>query len=199
MRTAFLLRLVLLTACLVAPFSAEASSYAWRGAYFGLFGGGDWHPSQPADATLGIPEGLTAGGVLGINVTNSWLIFGSEADISVPGLSDWSDCSGGNRTCPDSADQDFQASLRLKGGIALDRVLIYGTGGYALSSINDSRSLYASDQIFHSGWTYGGGVELGVTENARIAVEYRDVTYRDRSVGAPVHGDEITLRLNFRP
>jgi outer membrane immunogenic protein len=71
-----------------------------------------------------------------------------------------------------------QGSLRLRVGVAFDRVLIYGTGGAAFASIENQYSsgllgLEETDSKTRSGWTVGGGIEYAITNNWSIGAEYR--------------------------
>jgi outer membrane immunogenic protein len=65
-----------------------------------------------------------------------------------------------------------------RAGIAFDRVLIYGKGGYAggdvRTSISDTVGPITgtwSNTQWHNGWTAGGGLEYALTNNWIVGVE----------------------------
>ncbi len=72
-----------------------------------------------------------------------------------------------------------QGSIRLRAGIAFDRVLLYATGGAAFAGVTTDYTstvpffLTESDSKTRSGWTVGGGLEYAVTNNWSIRAEYR--------------------------
>jgi outer membrane immunogenic protein len=61
-------------------------------------------------------------------------------------------------------------------GYAFDRVLVYGTGGFAYGSedtyLNAAPLLTFSRSADLTGWTAGGGVEYAVTNNVSVKTEY---------------------------
>lgn len=58
------------------------------------------------------------------------------------------------------AGLDFFGTARGRIGYAFDRVLFYGTGGFAYASLGGGRAVKADD--FATGWTAGGGVEYAL-------------------------------------
>jgi outer membrane immunogenic protein len=72
-----------------------------------------------------------------------------------------------------------QGSIRLRAGVAFDRVLIYATGGAAFAGFATDYQTFApvflqeDDSKTRSGWTVGGGLEYAVTNNWSIRAEYR--------------------------
>lgn len=67
-------------------------------------------------------------------------------------------------------------TVRGRAGVAFDRFLVYGTGGFAYANIDTKVSFpgiaNASDTNTHLGWTAGGGVEVAITPNWSAKVEY---------------------------
>jgi outer membrane immunogenic protein len=123
---------------------------------------------------------------------------------------------------------DWQASLRARGGIAFDRVLVYATGGVAWAGVTTEAfyspgfvgavavpGAFASDRQTLVGATVGGGVEVAVTNNVSFGVEYRysDFGHETFNLGAvpfpagagsavtsnvDLKTHEVTARLNFK-
>ena len=73
-----------------------------------------------------------------------------------------------------------QGSIRARAGVALDRALIYVTGGGAFASFTNTYSSflgYNSIGKSLAGWTPGAGLEFAVTNNWSIRAEYRYADY----------------------
>ena len=84
-------------------------------------------------------------------------------------------------------EQNWQASLRARAGVALDRLLVYGTGGVAFSEADLSfrgsaggMALDISDSQTFTGWTIGLGSNYAFTDNliGRLEVRYPDSVTR---------------------
>jgi outer membrane immunogenic protein len=79
-------------------------------------------------------------------------------------------------------DTKWFGTLRPRAGIALDRVLLYGTGGLAYGHVNYSANTDfrpggpvqypASVSKTKRGWTLGGGVEAGINKHWSWKAEY---------------------------
>ena len=168
-----------------------ASLYNWTGQYIGIAGGYGWGHSNQADP--GITTGTTGttgadgsyslsggifGGTLGYNWQQGPWVFGVEGDYS------WADISGSSNTCgassgvphPCGSKIESLGTLRGRIGYAMGATgnwLPYVTGGLAVGEVNAWDSLTpASGSAFREGWTVGGGVEVGITQNWRLKVEY---------------------------
>lgn len=77
-----------------------------------------------------------------------------------------------------------EGSIRLRAGVAWDRLLVYATGGAAFTSIKDTYTDwtgfvtgvpggYEAITKNRSGWTVGGGLQYAVTDNWSVGAEYR--------------------------
>ncbi len=69
-----------------------------------------------------------------------------------------------------------QGTIRGRLGFALDRVLLYATGGAAFAGVTNSyQSPFGYSSIGKSvaGWTIGGGLEYALTSNWSVRAEYR--------------------------
>jgi outer membrane immunogenic protein len=149
------------------------------------------------------PNGFVGGGQIGYNFQINRWVFGLEGDIQ--GMtSDLTRDSGyltgfTARFNPrkvlhdvDHVNHDWFASIRGRLGYAvMDRLLVYATGGLALTNIKFSRQLNwsyldgcppAADGLSQchagevdntlTGWTLGGGVEFALTNNWTVKAEY---------------------------
>jgi outer membrane immunogenic protein len=155
---------------------AAPLAYDWTGIHVGVNGGYGWGESG-ASNQFGVAsgpfdiEGFFAGGQVGANWQNNWLVLGAETDLQ------WSDINGGvaNANCgPTCATSiDWFGTARGVVGIAFDRLLIYGTGGlaYGQVSANVTGGAFSGSDII-AGWVGGGGVAFGATRNLFFEGEY---------------------------
>jgi outer membrane immunogenic protein len=111
-------------------------AFNWSGFYFGGHGGYGFGQAPFVD-------GAVAGGQVGVNWQHDAFVLGAEADGS------WVDWQGANAV----------GTLRLRGGLAFDRFLVYATGG-------------ASFDANAVGWAAGTGLQYAFTNNWTGGVEY---------------------------
>ncbi len=191
-----------------APVFTPAASN-WSGFYAGLHGGygwaGDLSGVIAGDATTTSDDifvetdvgGPILGGQAGYNWQFDPVVLGIEGDAS------WSGIGPADETALFDEDVvDFLGSARLRAGIGLDRLLIYGTGGLGFAGINETSQGDGDD--FHLGWTAGAGAEFLITDSVSLGGQYLHYGFdgdddrrssRDRfdgSVGA------FTGRLNVK-
>jgi outer membrane immunogenic protein len=176
---------------LPTPPAVEAAAPVndWTGFYLGALGGYGW---GNADTSVGDinADGFDVGGYAGANWQWGNFVVGAEGDILVP----FRDGSGAGV----SVDQGLNGSLRARAGIALDRFLVYGTGGAALTDLELSGGGLSDDQTLW-GWTAGAGVESMLTDNITARVEYRFTDYNDDNFtlgGGPVNSDFTTHTIH---
>ncbi|HEY5006501.1 MAG TPA: outer membrane beta-barrel protein [Caulobacteraceae bacterium] len=152
-------------------------------------------------------DGFMGGGQVGYNVQAGGFVFGAEGDFdgltgrrsqtsfySLPatGLTTGSLVSVRQDTNP-----DWVATLRGRAGFALDRTLLYGTGGVAWADMRNRASFTYAPSVtgavttanpgttfgpysngggndgVRTGWTAGGGVEFLAAPNITVGAEYR--------------------------
>jgi outer membrane immunogenic protein len=161
-------------------------------------------PSRSAQSN----DGFMGGGQLGFNAQAGGLLFGVEGDFdgatgrhgqssyySLPatGLT-----TGSTVVVRQEVDPDWVATLRGRVGLALDRTLVYGTGGAAWADLRDRASFTYAPTVtsavstanpgvtygpysngggggssVRAGWTAGGGVDFLVAPNLTLGAEYR--------------------------
>jgi len=167
-----------------APMVAPA--FSWTGFYLGAQIGWShirdtqdlsspsfaWSVSDTADGFLGGVHG-------GYNLQISQFVLGVEADFE-GNTTNHTFLVGGPFSVDTAATEKlrWQGSLRGRLGIAFDRVLVYGTGGWAFGEFEDSYvtpgSIFAeSVSSTRNGWTAGGGVEFAFWTNLTARAEYR--------------------------
>jgi outer membrane immunogenic protein len=116
----------------------------------------------------------TCGADVGCNLQNGSLIHGVEADVSALHESG-SSFFGGKYFR--KAKLTGLSTLRARVGYAFDRVLVYGTGGFALGQLKDSSgetnvsARTANISTVRAGWTLGGGIEYAYTAKWTVRAE----------------------------
>ncbi len=199
----------------VAP---EVEPLLWSGAYIGLHAGYSWgrendnQSEQQFSSCTGSVcadrfdlDGFIGGAHAGYNWQTGQWVFGIEGDIDYADISGSTDFSYqfGAVNGRLGFNSDWQASLRLRAGYAVDTWLLYATGGAAVGH----GELHARGQSFgtpfsetddntHTGWTVGGGVEKAFTPNwiGRFEVRYTDFGKESYDLG--LGGDDIDVDWN---
>jgi outer membrane immunogenic protein len=175
-----------------------APVYNWGGIYVGInggygFGSSAWSPAGTTGTGNFDINGGLVGGTVGANFQTGQFVFGIEGDI------DWSDINGsttiagcnGGLGCTFQTQNDWLGTVRGRVGYAFDRLLIYGTAGGAFGDIKanfTTPGFAASATNTQFGWTAGGGVEYGITENITARVEYLFVDLSNSSVSCTAPG-----------
>ncbi|GLS20797.1 porin [Labrys miyagiensis] len=115
-------------------------------------------------------DGVTLGAEAGYNFQMGNIVFGPTADLSYSFM----DGKGTPGALPRTrSNVDMVGSVRGRLGYAFDRILIYGTGGYAFANLEIKNAVAGSDSATLSGWTAGLGAEYLWGEHATLRVEYR--------------------------
>ncbi len=155
------------------PPSVYAPQFNWTGFYIGVNGGfgfGETNPSGFGNMHVG---GLV-GGTAGYNYQINQFVVGYEGDL------DWSSMSTGSTpTLLGSAKlkTDAITTQRVRLGYAMDRTLLFLTGGYAgiqtHGTFNDVVNGFSGSQSrWQSGGVIGAGVEYAITNNISLKGEY---------------------------
>lgn len=210
------------------------ASYNWTGFYLGANLGGGWgHESHelfngiPGNSEGGFthdPRGVIGGGQIGFNWQfapwfgwGTGVVLGVEADIQgssqksrVDGA--FSDPIFGPVTFSGGVENKLKwfGTVRGRAGIAFDRVLWYGTGGWAFGkselaegalTSSNAGGLIASTAFNTSnsmdGWTVGGGIEWAFLDNWTAKLEYLYIDFGSRNNVAIPGGPFIITNGHF--
>ncbi len=133
-------------------YSPTPMAYSWSGFYAGGHVG----------YAFAEEDGFVVGGQLGYNWQFNQFVVGAEADAS------WADLG----------ESDSLASIRLRAGIPIDRLLVYGTGGVAFADFEDSS------------WVAGAGVEYAITDKLSAGLEYLHYDFDNANV--------VRARVNYK-
>ncbi len=82
---------------------------------------------------------------------------------------------------------NYLGTVRGRLGYAFDRILVYGTGGFAYGDVTASVSAPANNiattsSQFHTGYVFGGGIEVAVTNNVLLRAEYLRAELNEKTV-----------------
>jgi outer membrane immunogenic protein len=175
---------------------AAAPVYNWSGIYIGANGGYAFGTSSWSDPGTAIPAGLglPAGAISTANFSpNGWLAGGTiggnyqfwgGAVLGLEGDFDWTNINGTTTNAPCAfsgceTKADWLSTVRGRAGWAIDRVLLYGTGGAAFAPVqagfNGGGPGFSSSTEF--GWTAGAGLEFAFAPNWTVKAEYLYVDF----------------------
>jgi opacity protein-like surface antigen len=182
--------------------------YDWAGLYAGIHAGGLANYSDISDplgpslfGNANHATGGFAGGQIGYNFQDGHLVYGFEADVSLPDIEGTSTCSSlsgsfVNSNCRAGIDAFGTLAARLgtvfgPGG----RGLLYGKAGAAWydgdldlatndSTLGEKGNFYGvrKNALSHWGWTVGAGVEYALTGNWSAKAEYDYANFGRQSV-----------------
>jgi outer membrane immunogenic protein len=167
-----------------------APAFTWTGFYIGLntgyaFGNSNWTSPLGSTGSFSV-NGALAGGTIGGNYQIVELVVGAEADFdwqNVRGSRVGGGCfSGGVPASCDSASK-WVGTFRARVGYAMDRVLLYATGGGAYANIKASINTLPWASSTELGWTSGVGIEVAMTDNWTAKAEYLAVGFEHASCG----------------
>jgi outer membrane immunogenic protein len=170
------------------------AAYNWNGFYVGGNVGWGWadHNSDSfTDAgdfvasTSSTRSGVLGGGQIGYNwMATENILLGIEGDLSGADIKGTTTTTTATGTATSSGKDDWFGTVRGRVGYAFNNWLVYGTGGAAWMHDQDTRTVIASlrDPLLNgqassvssilTGWTAGGGVEVGITPNWTVKAEY---------------------------
>jgi opacity protein-like surface antigen len=174
-----------------APAPVPVPVYDWNGFYGGAHLGGAWQQSSvwttdPTGAgAAGSPSSFAGGGQLGVNFA-LWprVMVGMEGDISGTFLH--GNVSGANAIGTVLYDDktEFYGTARGRAGYIWSNWLFYGTGGFAWSHEQVTRSQQAGviggagpgtvEPVYTMplGWVAGGGLEWAFAPKWTVRLEY---------------------------
>jgi len=118
---------------------------------------------SPAGSVAFSPSGFLVGSTLGANFQAGAFVFGLEGDIDYSGVTTTMPAADGGGTF----NSRWIATARGRAGYAIDRVLLYVTGGGAFANLQAPGVTTTG-----TGWTAGAGVEFALTQNWTAKAEY---------------------------
>jgi outer membrane immunogenic protein len=191
-----------------------APTYDWSGFYVGVFGGGGFGNNNVNNAfgSLGLAnytanfasQGGMGGGEIGYNAQSGVLVIGIEAQGFWSGIKG-SDATGFNSglypgvTGIDANKLQWGGSLVARGGLTVDRLMLFFTGGWAFGDIQHTDTNVTSvlapvgavDRFtaHGNGLTAGGGLAFAITNNLIGKIEYKYYSFNTYSS----HGTPFTV------
>ncbi len=171
------------------PVAYAAPVFTWTGFYVGLNAGAairqnNWGVNfVPGAAFFGVPNnnnnvGFTGGAQIGYNWQMSAFVFGLEADLNY--LSAQNAASAWWLGGANNSSGGLLGTVRGRLGLALDRWMVYATGGFAYgNAYYNSWYPFAAGGFWNQtssgmkiGYTVGGGVEYALSDAWSIKAEY---------------------------
>jgi outer membrane immunogenic protein len=178
----------------VAYMPVMAPVYNWGGIYFGInggygFGKSEWTVGAGSTGNFDT-SGFAVGGTIGTNYQMDAFVFGVEGDI------DWMGIQGSSGICTPACETNstWLSTFRGRAGYAVDRVLIYATGGGAYGNIQAGASGSSLTSTNKVGWTAGGGIEAAFADNWTARAEYLFVDFENAT---PFPVTTVTLNENL--
>ena len=201
------------------------AAYSWTGFYLGVHAGYGWgerdfdlddnpgfNDDFPFEYDL---DGFVGGAQIGANYQWNWLVVGIEGDVSWAPMDEEISYDLGfgglNEDISAEAELNWIASVRARAGLALDRFMIYGTGGWAFADVDvdvdmrDSCGFCNDDDgnESYNGWVLGAGIEAMVTQHITARIEYLHYDFGSEDVEYDLFGPpadetfgEADLNLN---
>jgi outer membrane immunogenic protein len=143
------------------------------------------------------------GAQAGYNLQRGGIVFGLEIDGSSFNLGAARSASALGATVTTSFDTDWLFTARTRLGVpVLPSLLLYGTGGFALTNLGVANSVTsigtASTHGLVTGWTAGGGMEWALSRNWILRGEYLFLDFGKVSVNTPtaISGAQLSSDYN---
>lgn len=166
--------------------------FSWTGLYVGVNGG--WGGSSNG-GNFGSPTGGLVGGTIGYNYQIGQFVAGLEGDW------DWADLNkngvlgaGALAGDPYSNKVDQMLTVRARAGVAMDRALLYVTGGYAGAEDKVNVPGVFGSTDWRSGAAIGAGIEYAFTNNISAKAEYIYTAFPSKSY-APGYKSDLDISL----
>lgn len=171
------------------PMAYAPPVFTWTGFYVGLNAGAAIRQNRwgfnvfPGAPFFGLPTnnnnvGFTGGGQIGYNWQMNSIVFGLEADLNY--LSAQNASNAWWLTANNNSTGGLLGTVRGRLGLALDRWLVYATGGFAYgNAYYDSWYPFGGPFFWNSrssgmkiGYTVGAGLEYALSNAWSIKAEY---------------------------
>lgn len=164
-----------------APVYNAMPVFTWTGFYVGANAGYGWSAGtsryvDPAFGSIstGSTGGFTGGGQAGYNYQMGMFVLGLETDLQYAAVGNKGNFFG--NTYYSGTSDGYFGTIRARAGVAFNNALVYATGGFAYGDIGGNNAYdpglgYRRNSDTNGGWTLGGGVEYGFTNNLSAKVE----------------------------
>jgi outer membrane immunogenic protein len=143
--------------------------FTWTGFYLGANAGAVWGDFTKAGSFIDAKTGFTGGVTAGYNHQINSIVLGVEGDYNYSGMGGRGSVLPG--PTPVKGDLTSFGTIRGRLGVAFDRALIYGTGGYAFG-FSSLESGFLKSTSSHHGYVIGAGLEYAITNNWSAKGEY---------------------------
>ena len=156
------------------PIESPVSVYNWTGFYAGANLGGEFMRDRANVG--GVVGALNAGSLFGgVQAGYNWQtgpwVLGVEGDIGYGRPSK----TGLFGATTFKTQEGVNGTLRARAGYAIDRTLVYGTGGLAVANFSSTATNIGGTQrveATRAGYAIGAGIEHAVTNNISVKGEY---------------------------
>jgi outer membrane immunogenic protein len=198
--------------------------YDWTGFYIGVSGGGSLGQSTHIDQATGLGDtigynvkGGLVGGTIGYNWQVGSLVVGFEGDASWVGEygSNMDDGLSGDPAFSSFTKETWLGTARGRLGYAVNNLLFYGTGGYAVAGVtagvkdSATNALLVSSNSTRNGWTAGGGLEWGFAPNWSAKFEWLYMKFESKGLNTlgfaegnrssvPLDDNVVRAGINYR-
>lgn len=180
-------RLSAMAALLVSFAASEAlaadlpvpADFDWSGISVGVIGSYNSGKDVWADGDYPLKDAMFLGGFVGYDHQIDSLVLGARMSGQF-----------GTMQEEDYPAFEYQAFYDFNGraGFALDRALVYATGGYSISAIEEDGVSYN-----RGGYNVGGGLEYAVTDHVIVGAEY---VYRALEADCEPHDVPFEQKIN---
>jgi outer membrane immunogenic protein len=150
--------------------------FTWTGFYMGLNAGVAWNNSGsvtvedpvlgPYSIGIGSRSGFIGGGQAGYNIQSDAFVFGIETDFQ--GIATGSSINWGPYGflhLNTAGSGGWLGTTRARVGYAMDRTLLYVTGGVAYGGFNSNPLNGSGNATSNVGYAVGGGVEYAFAQH----------------------------------
>lgn len=161
------------------PMHPVDAAYDWSGIYLGAhvgYGWSRWTVDTRVGGVLVATDsaklsGALGGLQLGFNWQTGAMVYGLETDLTASGQ------KASNLVAGVTFSERIRwfGTTRLRAGFALDRWLVYATGGVAYTGLQSSAAVGGVSDTARTtkiGWTVGAGVEQAINRNWTWRLEY---------------------------
>jgi outer membrane immunogenic protein len=182
---------------------------SWAGYHIGIQGGASFWDAEHL-FTGGVASGASdfSGGFAGAGWGSTWqrgaLVYGFDSDFSFVD-------TGGSRAGPGCGagtcftEVGYFGTSRVRLGYAVDRMLVYATGGLAYARVRAGNTTDRGTETRY-GWTLGTGIEWALAPKWSAKLEYQHLAFGEgrnyatagSGVDVDLDADIVRVGLNYR-